>query len=57
MKTECELCEKALLLDSEDVLICSYECTFCSDCSESRLGNICPNCGGELSHRPTRRVK
>ena len=26
--------------------ICSYECTFCADCVENKLHNVCPNCGG-----------
>ncbi|MCC6479262.1 MAG: DUF1272 domain-containing protein, partial [Sphingomonadaceae bacterium] len=33
--------------------ICSFECTFCADCSDA-LDDRCPNCGGELVDRPTR---
>ena len=33
--------------------ICSYECTFCSNCS-THMHLTCPNCGGELTRRPTR---
>lgn len=35
------------------VMICSYECTFCSRCTEE-MSSICPNCGGELIRRPRR---
>ena len=33
--------------------ICSYECTFCGDCSAD-MDHVCPNCGGELVRRPRR---
>jgi hypothetical protein len=35
-------------------MICSFECTFCRECAEGRLGGRCPNCGGELVRRPIR---
>ena len=35
-------------------MICSFECTFCRDCVEKVLGNVCPNCGGGFSPRPIR---
>ena len=53
MKAKCEKCGQALLPDGE-ALICSYECTFCSDCA-TRMANSCPNCGGELVSRPRRK--
>jgi hypothetical protein len=34
--------------------ICSFECTFCADCSDTQLQGTCPNCGGELVRRPVR---
>lgn len=52
MKTSCEKCQKELSHDSE-VCICSYECTFCADCSAA-MDFVCPNCGGELVKRPKR---
>jgi hypothetical protein len=55
MRPICERCETALVQDSENARICSYECTFCADCSDAMSGR-CPNCGGELVPRP-RRVK
>jgi hypothetical protein len=35
-------------------MICSFECTFCQNCVEEVLGNVCPNCGGGFSPRPIR---
>ena len=32
----------------------AYECTFCADCVERRLSNVCPNCGGGFTPRPIR---
>ena len=34
--------------------ICTYECTFCADCVERHLSNVCPNCGGGFVPRPIR---
>ena len=50
MKKECEKCGRALPPDGE-AYICTYECTFCRDCSGS-MNSVCPNCGGELVPRP-----
>ena len=35
-------------------MICSFECTFCTDCNGTILNGTCPNCGGILVPRPTR---
>ena len=35
-------------------MICTFECTFCKDCTENVLQNVCPNCGGGFEKRPTR---
>jgi hypothetical protein len=40
--------------DAADARICSYECTFCADCVETHLHNVCPNCGGGFAPRPIR---
>lgn len=53
MRESCEKCTKPLPLDAKDAFICSYECTFCSQCSDA-MNRICPNCGGVLAQRPTR---
>lgn len=50
----CENCGKPLPNDSTEAMICTFECTFCRDCVENVLFNVCPNCGGGLEKRPTR---
>jgi hypothetical protein len=40
--------------DAEDAMICSFECTFCQACVQTRLGGRCPNCGGNFVPRPIR---
>lgn len=54
LKPNCEFCDKDLPADATDAMICSYECTFCRDCVEQRLQNVCPNCGGGFVARPIR---
>ncbi|PYX06211.1 MAG: pyridoxamine 5'-phosphate oxidase family protein [Acidobacteria bacterium] len=54
MKNICEHCHKNLTLDAI-AYICSYECTYCVDCTAG-FDFICPNCGGELVKRPRRTV-
>ncbi|GAA4355580.1 DUF1272 domain-containing protein [Variovorax defluvii] len=54
MRPGCECCDRDLPADSPDARICSFECTFCSDCADGRLAGKCPNCGGELLPRPKR---
>jgi hypothetical protein len=54
LRPGCECCDKDLPPDAPDAMICSFECTFCRDCVDTRLGGKCPNCGGELVSRPIR---
>ncbi len=54
LRPGCECCDRDLPGDSTDARICSFECTFCSDCAEQVLHGHCPNCGGELLPRPRR---
>ncbi|OHV86364.1 DUF1272 domain-containing protein [Mesorhizobium sp. ORS 3428] len=54
LRPNCECCDIDLPPDSEMARICSHECTFCADCVESRLQNVCPNCGGGFAPRPIR---
>lgn len=54
LRPGCECCNTDLPPDSAAARICSFECTFCADCSDVRLNNICPNCRGELLPRPRR---
>ena len=57
LKPNCELCDVDLAADSPAARICSYECTFCSNCVDQVLFNVCPNCGGGFSGRPIRPAK
>lgn len=50
----CEHCGKSLPNESEEAMICTFECTFCKDCVENILVNVCPNCGGGFEKRPSR---
>jgi hypothetical protein len=54
LRPTCENCNKPLPPDSLEARICTYECTFCADCVESVLFNVCPNCGGGFVPRPIR---
>ena len=54
LRPNCECCDRDLDPASPNVLICTYECTWCRDCAENILHGICPNCGGELVRRPIR---
>ncbi|MCU0729573.1 MAG: DUF1272 domain-containing protein [Sphingopyxis sp.] len=56
MRPDCERCGTDLPPHSHGAFICSFECTFCAECAEE-LDDRCPNCGGELSDRPTRAKK
>ena len=54
MRAECERCHAALSVDGP-AFICSFECTFCAECTGS-MKHVCPNFGGELVARPRRRA-
>jgi hypothetical protein len=54
LRPNCECCDRDLPPESDAARICSFECTFCADCAETRLGGTCPNCSGELVRRPIR---
>ena len=57
MKPNCENCGKLLPHESDEAMICSYECTYCKQCTQEVLKNKCPNCGGNLEKRPKRQKK
>ncbi len=57
LRPNCELCDKDLPPQSQDARICTYECTYCEDCAETVLHNVCINCGGNLTPRPIRPMK
>jgi len=54
LRPNCEYCDKDLPPNATEARICSYECTFCADCAENKLYNVCPNCGGGFTARPIR---
>lgn len=54
LRPNCECCDKDLPANSDQAMICSYECTFCKSCVETILHNVCPNCGGGFVPRPIR---
>ena len=54
LRPNCEYCDKDLPPDSGEARICTYECTFCADCVDHHLSNVCPNCGGGFAPRPIR---
>jgi hypothetical protein len=54
MKSQCEKCGRKL--DAQDeAYICTYECTFCRECTDA-MNEVCPNCGGELVRRPKKKL-
>jgi hypothetical protein len=54
LRPNCECCDKDLPPQAADAMICTFECTFCRDCVETRLNGRCPNCGGNFAPRPIR---
>jgi hypothetical protein len=54
LRPNCECCNKDLPAQARDAMICSFECTFCRACAETKLGGRCPNCGGGFESRPIR---
>ena len=56
MRPDCERCGTDLPAANPGAFICSLECTFCAECADA-MDERCPNCGGELTDRPTRAAK
>ncbi|MEX3010382.1 DUF1272 domain-containing protein [Hoeflea sp. TYP-13] len=54
LRPNCEYCDTDLPANAPNAMICTYECTFCADCVENVLHNVCPNCGGGFEKRPIR---
>jgi hypothetical protein len=54
LRPNCEYCDTDLPPKSTEARICTYECTFCADCVEKILKNVCPNCGSGFVQRPIR---
>ncbi|MBC3906256.1 DUF1272 domain-containing protein [Undibacterium umbellatum] len=54
LRPNCERCDCDLPPASTKARICTFECTFCSDCVDGPLRGVCPNCGGNFVPRPIR---
>lgn len=54
IRPTCENCNKPLPYNSDEAMICTFECTFCKHCVETILQHVCPNCGGGFEKRPVR---
>ena len=54
LRPNCELCDTDLPPADARARICTYECTFCADCVDRVLRDVCPNCGGGFVPRPIR---
>lgn len=54
LRPNCEHCDRDLPPNAIDAMICTFECTFCVNCVDTVLHNVCPNCGGGLVRRPIR---
>lgn len=54
LRPNCECCDRDLPPESENAVICTFECTFCAECASEKLGSVCPNCGGGFERRPVR---
>ncbi len=57
IRPNCEQCGKDLPNTSTEVMICSFECTYCRDCALDLFENVCPGCGGNFEKRPIRPLK
>src|SRR3954469_8276110 len=54
LRPTCENCNRPLPHDAPNAMICTIECTFCRDCVDTVLSNVCPNCAGGFERRPVR---
>lgn len=54
MRPNCECCDKDLPPQNVGARFCSFECTFCEECSTAKLAEICQNRGGDLVARRKR---
>ncbi|MEP1447452.1 MAG: DUF1272 domain-containing protein [Paraglaciecola sp.] len=53
LRPNCETCNCDLAVDST-AYICTFECTYCEDCTTHLHHHCCPNCRGNLEKRPVR---
>ena len=57
IRPNCEWCDRDLPPSSSEARICTYECTYCEDCVDNVLHDVCPTCGGNFTSRPIRPVR
>ena len=57
LRPNCECCDCDLTQEAANAMICTYECTFCADCVNNVLSNVCHNCGGGFVPRPIRPIQ
>jgi hypothetical protein len=57
LRPNCEFCDVDLPPNSLNARVCTYECTFCADCVEHKLHNVCLHSGGGFAPRPVRPAK
>ena len=48
LRPNCECCDIDLPPDSRDAWICSFECTFCTSCVSTVLGEAMPQLWGRV---------
>jgi hypothetical protein len=53
IRPNCESCDDDLTAHSA-AFICTFECTFCQNCTANTHKYVCPNCRGNLVKRPIR---
>lgn len=54
IRPSCENFNKSLPIDSDEAMICTFECTFCAGCVDDILLKVCSNYGGNFAKRPIR---
>jgi hypothetical protein len=56
IRPNCECCNKDLPADSVEAMICTDESTFCLNCVDGIIKEVCQNCGGGVTQRPIRPI-
>jgi len=54
LRPNCERCDRDLPPERADARICTFECTFCAECADTKRDGKCPNCAGNFTARPVR---
>lgn len=51
IRPNCEHCDKDLPNQSDEAVICSFECTFCEECA-TKVFKMYARTGGKFTKRP-----